>query len=79
MSRFRQLFDQYNFSSRFLEDTSEAVVITDVDANIIEVNQALERMTGYRREEGCNVLQGYHFSQPLPADEFEEFLRRQSA
>ena len=29
------------------------------------------------RRQGCDEVQGYHFSQPLPADEFAELLRQQ--
>jgi EAL domain-containing protein (putative c-di-GMP-specific phosphodiesterase class I) len=28
------------------------------------------------REMGCELVQGYHFSKPLPADEFVEYLRK---
>jgi len=27
------------------------------------------------KEMGCDVIQGYYFSRPLPADEFENFLK----
>ena len=27
------------------------------------------------KEMGCDVIQGYYFSRPLPADEFERFLK----
>lgn len=30
----------------------------------------------FLRERGCNAIQGYHFSRPLPAPEFESFVRR---
>ena len=29
----------------------------------------------YLREQGCDEVQGYYFSKPLPADQFEEFAR----
>lgn len=31
------------------------------------------------REQGCDTLQGYHFSRPLPADEFAAFFRKAAA
>jgi EAL domain-containing protein (putative c-di-GMP-specific phosphodiesterase class I) len=27
------------------------------------------------REQGCNEVQGYYFSKPLPAEQFEAFVR----
>ena len=27
------------------------------------------------RELGCDIVQGYYFSRPVPADEFETFLK----
>lgn len=36
---------------KILENTGEAVVITDLDGSILEMNDAMCRMTGYSREE----------------------------
>lgn len=36
---------------KILENTSEAVVITDLDGSILELNEAMSRMTGFEREE----------------------------
>jgi len=30
----------------------------------------------FLREQGCDEIQGYYFSKPLPPDEFEEFARK---
>jgi EAL domain-containing protein (putative c-di-GMP-specific phosphodiesterase class I) len=32
----------------------------------------------YLREQGCDEMQGYYFSRPLPAAEFEQLLRTQT-
>lgn len=32
----------------------------------------------YLRLQGCDEVQGYYFSRPLPADEFDRFVRQQS-
>lgn len=34
-----------------------------------------EEQLAFLREQGCNEVQGYYFSKPLPADEFEAFVR----
>ncbi|MDF1613649.1 EAL domain-containing protein [Desulfurivibrio dismutans] len=47
----KQSEEKIRLSHQFLEETSEAVVITDADARIIEVNRAFEKVTGYHREE----------------------------
>jgi len=31
------------------------------------------------REQGCDTLQGYHFSRPLPTEAFAEFFREARA
>lgn len=33
----------------------------------------------YLKSQGCNYFQGYLSSRPVPADEFEQLLRRQHA
>jgi EAL domain-containing protein (putative c-di-GMP-specific phosphodiesterase class I) len=30
----------------------------------------------YLRSQGCNEMQGYYFSRPLPAADFEQLLRQ---
>jgi EAL domain-containing protein (putative c-di-GMP-specific phosphodiesterase class I) len=37
----------------------------------VETREATERL----REMGCDVIQGYHLSKPLPPDQYVEFLR----
>ena len=57
--------EKIRLSSRYLEDTSEAVIITDAEAKIIEVNKAFERVTGYSREEAIGqnprILKSGHY------------------
>ena len=45
-----------------------------VIAEGVEYAEQLEML----RLQGCNEVQGYYFSVPLPADEFAELLRRQN-
>ena len=44
-----------------------------VIAEGVEVAEQLDMLT----EQGCDEVQGYHFSRPVPAEEFAELLRRQ--
>jgi EAL domain-containing protein (putative c-di-GMP-specific phosphodiesterase class I) len=37
-----------------------------------------EGQLAFLREQGCNEMQGYHFSRPLPAEQFEAFVRGRS-
>jgi EAL domain-containing protein (putative c-di-GMP-specific phosphodiesterase class I) len=37
-----------------------------------------EGQLAFLREQGCNEMQGYHFSKPLPAEQFEAFVRGRS-
>ncbi len=57
----RALEEELQLTKRVFETTDEAMVVTDTSAQIIAVNQAFTRLTGYSREEalGCNprVLQ----------------------
>jgi EAL domain-containing protein (putative c-di-GMP-specific phosphodiesterase class I) len=40
----------------------------------VETKEQLE----FLRENGCDEIQGYHYSKPLPADQFEAFVRGKS-
>lgn len=47
----------------------------DVTAEGVETKEQYE----FLRDLGCDTIQGYYFSRPLPADEFEKLLEGQSA
>ena len=40
-------------AARVIERSSEGIIITDADCNIIEVNEAFEKITGYGRKEAA--------------------------
>jgi len=37
-----------------------------------------EGQLAFLREQGCNEVQGYYFSKPLPAEQFEAFVKAKS-
>ena len=47
--------------------------------NAINVAEGVESEDHYLflRENGCDVIQGYYFSKPLPSGEFEELLKKE--
>ncbi|MDH4318757.1 MAG: EAL domain-containing protein, partial [Desulfobulbaceae bacterium] len=47
----RKVRENLSLARKVIENTGEAVVITDGEATIIEVNPSHERLTGYRAEE----------------------------
>lgn len=52
--------------SRFLE--------VPVVAEGVEHQEQLDKL----KEMGCQIIQGYYFSKPLPAEEFEELIRKEA-
>lgn len=47
----RRVETRLRLFAKFFENTSEAVIVADAHARIVEVNNAFTRITGYRRDE----------------------------
>ena len=45
---------------------------------VAEGVETAEQMSALK-EMGCDVIQGYYFSRPLPADEFERFITERTS
>lgn len=62
------------------EDTRIANTIIDLgrslNLNIIAEGVETEEQSVYLRNRGCYLAQGYFFSKPVPANQFEEFTRQ---
>ena len=50
------------------------------DFNVTSVAEGVETDEHYKflKEHGCDVIQGYYFSKPLPAEEFEKFIEKEN-
>ncbi len=57
---------QLNVTSRIATETNDAVVITDKNTNIIYVNKAFEKATGYAQEEVLGLKTNYFKSGKYP-------------
>jgi EAL domain-containing protein (putative c-di-GMP-specific phosphodiesterase class I)/GGDEF domain-containing protein len=87
MARLKELpLDELKIDMRFVRDMftshkDEKLVHSMIElahglemyvvAEGVETREATERL----REMGCDVIQGYHLSKPLPPDQYVEFLR----
>lgn len=50
-------------------------MMKDIDKELVAEGVETKENLDYLREMGCNFIQGYYFSKPLPADKFIEFIR----
>ena len=49
------------------------------DLQLITIAEGVEtkEQRDYLLENGCNVIQGYYYSKPLPKEEFEKYIRNE--
>ncbi len=64
-------------------DSNDAAIVSsviglphDLRLEVIAEGVENEEQLAYLREHGCDQVQGYYFSEPLPAGEFFELLKR---
>ncbi len=63
-------------SQDITENLAKAVIAIAKSMNLKIVGEGVETeaQLDFLRKNGCDLMQGYYFSKPLPADEFEALL-----
>jgi len=74
-----QAEDRRRLTAKLFENTSEAVIITDAQQRIIEVNDAFSRVSGYEAQEVIGLPQREFLFGPQKEDTDEEIWRKVSA
>ncbi len=74
-----------SFINKLAEDLNDATIVSTIismakqlDLNVIAEGVETEGQLSFLRENGCNEIQGYYFSCPLPFEEFNNFIFNKS-
>ena len=78
--------DKLKIDRNFIKDYPEndngeiAKAITDISKDlklkVITEGAETKQQIDYLKSIGCNLIQGYYYSRPLPKDEFEQYLTK---
>ena len=50
----------------------------DLGLTIVAEGVENEAQLEFLRQKGCDIIQGYYFSRPVPVEDFEELLKKRS-
>ena len=71
-----------SFIRDLIQDKDDAMIVNTVislahNLGLLVIAEGVEdyEQVTYLREHGCDVIQGYYYSRPLPAAEFGEWLK----
>jgi diguanylate cyclase (GGDEF)-like protein len=51
----------------------------NMDIEVVAIGVETDAQLKFLRDKGCKIFQGYYFSHPLPVDQFESYLRKETA
>jgi EAL domain-containing protein (putative c-di-GMP-specific phosphodiesterase class I) len=75
-----------SFVADITHDANDAAIVTSIIAlahnlKLAVIAEGVENVEqlDYLRRHGCDEIQGYYFSRPLPAEQFEQLLHQRLA
>ncbi|MCG7989703.1 MAG: EAL domain-containing protein, partial [Candidatus Thiodiazotropha lotti] len=82
--------DQLKIDRSFIRDISSdpkdaqlvQTIITmaqNMDIEVVAIGVETDAQLKFLRDKGCKIFQGYYFSHPLPVDQFEIYLSKETA